>query len=114
MAVPAQRAAGVSKFLLTRPSRGATYDDQKVYLDFNISTHTPLAGRDQHNITVELYENISTHTPLAGRDIRVRMMSNCSFVFLLTRPSRGATNLHTYSFGNTEISTHTPLAGRDF
>ena len=78
------------KFQLTRPSRGATVSHQESRGSLDISTHTPLAGRDplapfrQHIIV------ISTHTPLAGRDIdeqtnKVRLV----------------------------ISTHTPLAGRD-
>ena len=56
----------------------------------NISTHTPLAGRDQnhHNQSHENY--ISTHTPLAGRDLEQLNILN-----------------------PVHISTHTPLAGRD-
>ena len=56
----------------------------------NISTHTPLAGRDVKGEHDFLNFRISTHTPLAGRDFRY--------------------------FGSGEygsISTHTPLAGRD-
>ena len=57
---------------------------------------------------------ISTHTPLAGRDnIRFKFISIDS-QFLLTRPLRDVTaelvNLYTVD----GISTHTPLAGRDF
>ena len=55
-----------------------------------ISTHTPLAGRDDMLTDILGLVSISTHTPLAGRDI---------FGDLL--PGRYA------------ISTHTPLAGRD-
>ena len=33
-----------------------------------ISTHTPLAGRDEYTAWAKDLENISTHTPLAGRD----------------------------------------------
>ena len=59
---------------------------------FDISTHTPLAGRDAQidkKITPRFV--ISTHTPLAGRDY----------------------NLINTSGEVNEISTHTPLAGRD-
>ena len=34
----------------------------------SISTHTPLAGRDQLIPVVRMVQLISTHTPLAGRD----------------------------------------------
>ena len=33
-----------------------------------ISTHTPLAGRDECGEEFEIGNVISTHTPLAGRD----------------------------------------------
>ena len=55
-----------------------------------ISTHTPLAGRDEANARYLEKLSISTHTPLAGRD---------RSLFLLPL--------------NLLISTHTPLAGRD-
>ena len=35
----------------------------------NISTHTPLAGRDKNEIVHFIALIISTHTPLAGRDL---------------------------------------------
>ena len=55
-----------------------------------ISTHTPLAGRDQNDNEILQYPQISTHTPLAGRDRKfTRFLAVCN------------------------ISTHTPLAGRD-
>ena len=58
-----------------------------------ISTHTPLAGRDQNESEYDVAEvAISTHTPLAGRDART---------------AAGQQN-------DAAISTHTPLAGRDF
>ena len=34
----------------------------------DISTHTPLAGRDQRHCVLAAFDRISTHTPLAGRD----------------------------------------------
>ena len=104
----------LNPFLLTRPSRGAT---EKVILGgwiLGISTHTPLAGRDlipdrrlrsslyfyshaprgaRHTEIKEAIESIgiSTHTPLAGRD-KLYLFTSCHHqLFLLTRPSRGAT-----------------------
>ena len=58
-----------SKFLLTRPSRGATILYLILCIVYSISTHTPLAGRDRN------YNQLLKH----------------HWKFLLTRPSRGAT-----------------------
>ena len=55
-----------------------------------ISTHTPLAGRDDVDRVRKEIMKISTHTPLAGRD---KSIVGVSIVWI--------------------ISTHTPLAGRD-
>ena len=80
------------EFLLTRPLRGATQHETKMFFASEISTHTPLAGRDGE-------QEEEHHHPCP---------------FLLTRPLRGATRQH--SAGPppcTGISTHTPLAGRD-
>ena len=57
---------------------------------------------------------ISTHTPLAGRDQHTETGTADHSRFLLTRPSRGVT-IYRFSTSNiTQISTHTPLAGRDY
>ena len=79
------------KFLLTRPLRGATEIAVQICSSLMISTHTPLAGRDDtEDYTFNLKRHISTHTPLAGRDGEVETMKSA-----------------------VQISTHTPLAGRD-
>ena len=52
------------QFLLTRPSRGA----MTKWPRRKISTHTPLAGRDNTANDAKSTVSISTHTPLAGRD----------------------------------------------
>ena len=57
-----------NRFLLTRPSRGATGRTRVDHSGQRISTHTPLAGRDHMEWTWCITESISTHTPLAGRD----------------------------------------------
>ena len=60
-------------------------------ISFAISTHAPLAGRDQHPAAVYCdVRDISTHAPLAGRDREI-----------------GPSGIESY------ISTHAPLAGRD-
>ena len=58
-------------------------------------------------------QEISTHTPLAGRDRRIaeHFYGRCSFQ--LTRPLRGATTTLLTEGQFCYISTHTPLAGRD-
>ena len=56
-----------------------------------ISTHAPLAGRDEFRGDDRKTDTISTHAPLAGRD----KLHSCE---------------HTT---HSTISTHAPLAGRD-
>ena len=104
----------VISFQLTRPLRGATSEFIIIAVNVNISTHTPLAGRDQvclryvclvfdfnsHapcgarlNSTFDgvLKSPISTHTPLAGRDYIYHTPIAIARIFQLTRPLRGAT-----------------------
>ena len=71
--------------------RGATITWMGNLLDFYISTHAPLAGRDAEKFSIAIAAEISTHAPLAGRD------SNMGIGYELE-----------------DISTHAPLAGRDF
>ena len=78
-------------FQPTRPLRGATLLRRALGDARDISTHAPLAGRDEWDEVAALCRKlISTHAPLAGRDQERR-----------TRLS------------DTTISTHAPLAGRD-
>ena len=79
-----------------------------------ISTHTPLAGRDVEARAGIATLPISTHTPLAGRDPQEEPVEITEEIFLLTRPSRGATGQATLLHWIFQISTHTPLAGRDY
>ena len=101
----------------------------------DISTHTPLAGRDQpvllsgsdHVIlltrplrdvtfrdpSISSCCRISTHTPLAGRDICPSGIDTSMCPFLLTRPLRDVTVKNFTDADIMVISTHTPLAGRD-
>ena len=79
-----------------------------------ISTHTPLAGRD-NVLRVDVQSPpISTHTPLAGRDDSKILQLDGIKKFQLTRPLRGATPEVEETEQPADISTHTPLAGRDF
>ena len=79
-----------ARFQPTRPLRGATHFVTDYAALIGISTHAPLAGRDETMLKHGHSKKISTHAPLAGRDpyattARIRL----------------------------EISTHAPLAGRD-
>ena len=56
---------------------------------------------------------ISTHTPLAGRDLSASVVAVFISAFLLTRPLRDVTSLNCVVAFHLKISTHTPLAGRD-
>ena len=56
---------------------------------------------------------ISTHAPLAGRDEEELTFRKSSLLFQPTRPLRGATAAQVRANRNGVISTHAPLAGRD-
>ena len=62
---------------------------------------------------IELGGNISTHTPLAGRDGGYGDLYLWADRFLLTRPLRDVTIIYPVFINSPYISTHTPLAGRD-
>ena len=100
-----------------------------------ISTHTPLAGRDGlYDPTIAENIHFYSHAPRgarlklgprrcaftdfyshAPRGARHGLRNNYhrSSKFLLTRPSRGATQYKLCGSAFVIISTHTPLAGRD-
>ena len=123
------------EFQPTRPLRGATDFDRNGYLLGVISTHAPLAGRDNDSQVIFALHLISTHAPLAGRDIvddlgadacglfqptrplrgatNKVISSNPSSIFQPTRPLRGATQTSRKLTSVNPISTHAPLAGRD-
>ena len=104
-------------------------------MESTISTHTPLAGRDRNLLSgpswmsdfyshaprgarpmlsglPRTWSDFYSHAPRGARPASRKILTSHSG-FLLTRPSRGATNF----FKNRKrlfcISTHTPLAGRD-
>ena len=116
--------------------RGATLPFRAYAMIWNISTHTPHAGRDREHFGHSVINFISTHTPHAGRDLfvvvmelkgvhfyshapcgarqRTRVDVSQVVQFLLTRPMRGATRYFDKCMDALDISTHTPHAGRDF
>ena len=79
------------EFLLTRLLRGVTDTPNHIICHNTISTHTPLARRDQLYVVLVVGREISTHTPLARRDDKGYPVKTTQ----------------------TKISTHTPLARRD-
>ena len=115
--------------------RGATIACENMNMLSWISTHTPLARRDQDHLHLGSLLSISTHTPLARRDIRSRhgarryidfyshascearreavRVAGSDRGFLLTRLLRGATDDGYKRSNHLGISTHTPLARRD-
>ena len=79
-----------------------------------ISTHTPLAGRDFNDLTYTISEiQFLLTRPLRDVTIYYSCLPDARYVFLLTRPLRDVTTMHVPSDPVFHISTHTPLAGRD-
>nr|DAV55627.1 MAG TPA: hypothetical protein [Caudoviricetes sp.] len=77
-----------------------------------ISTHAPLAGRDRNGEPVAWTTKISTHAPLAGRD--GCWSHSCSFCYISTHAPLAGCDGREYDGQLCHfISTHAPLAGRD-
>ncbi len=79
----------------------------------NISTHTPLAGRDDLCMDMNFAELKFLLTRPSRGATRYPSRKTQTEIFLLTRPSRGATRRAPLATFGRLISTHTPLAGRD-
>ena len=108
------KARTISTFQPTRPLRGATDAALRTVSLLAISTHAPLAGRDQMSQVQFQQLQISTHAPLAGRDQLPPRRPTRDRDFnprapCGARPRRAwPDQLHVV-----DISTHAPLAGRD-
>ena len=101
-------------FQLTRPLRGATALVHVRRVHLHISTHTPLAGRDDNRRQRGLVlKSISTHTPLAGRDDVDDLTPEQLAHFNSHAPCGARPSLGRLQHSILHISTHTPLAGRD-
>ena len=80
---------------------------------FVISTHTPLARRDDVLVTAQTPdEDFYSHASCEAR-LGAAMKPTNELKFLLTRLLRGATMADFLKDNFPEISTHTPLARRD-
>ena len=103
-----------TKFQLTRPSRGATPSIGYYFAFRIISTHTPLAGRDNGSLHNDNETKISTHTPLAGRDLAPVAQAYIAHLISTHTPLAGRDEKRAQGwYDKYSISTHTPLAGRD-
>ena len=79
---------------------------------FAISTHTPLAGRDQP-VQLRLHiVRISTHTPLAGRDTANLQALGLEQDFYSHAPRGARHNLHTDMWNNDDFYSHAPRGAR--
>ena len=105
--------SGVSttEFQPTRPLRGATCAKYPRYTDREISTHAPLAGRDEECLFWLRDNLISTHAPLAGRDVLLTVGLAPWILFQPTRPLRGATSYHLLSKVSSVFQPTRPLRG---
>ena len=126
-----------AEFQPTRPLRGATVKLWPWIVRRNISTHAPLAGRDDDSYIIRYEMELFQPTrPLRGATRSSPFWLRGLDSFQPTRPLRGATQngldlRYSMSYFNprapcgarhkdncakgaeTEISTHAPLAGRD-
>ena len=93
--------------------RDVTFQSDKQLFRVDISTHTPLAGRD--HVTPGLYMTDSFLLTRPLRDVTIILARYALIrIFLLTRPLRDVTPQPDTAEQPQPISTHTPLAGRDF
>ena len=125
-----------TKFLLTRPMRGATGGDgvtlfgeadfyshapcgarhrrhmqRAGLLDFY--SHAPCGARREFVCQVQDVDAISTHTPRAGRDISGRISVSLKCIISTHTPRAGRDTAIPAPADGHPISTHTPRAGRD-
>ena len=130
------RAYALVIFQPTRPLRGATVIAVQLGVVELISTHAPLAGRDQMPDIKRLFiSNFNPRAPcgarlglaieaakkgifqptrpLRGATGFCRIADHRNIAFQPTRPLRGATQRALHYGLRLEISTHAPLAGRD-
>ena len=79
----------------------------------NFYSHAPRGARLQEIFRLLRGRRISTHTPLAGRDEAGTNSSNTKLSFLLTRPSRGATGaISQKTDAQSDFYSHAPRGAR--
>ena len=105
--------ATTSLFQSTRPVRGETGKSRRAGRAFQISIHSPRAGRDE---TRPLFPPPNTHfNPLApcGARLKKNTTNARRLLFQSTRPVRGETLPPEFVEQLKKISIHSPRAGRD-
>ena len=101
------------QFLLTCPLRGTTQHVGTWEFTAAISTHAPLTWRDPIYKCALRHPAISTHTPHAGRDTHTNPDLMSLYLFLLTRPMRGATRASSLQTNPaTNFYSHAPCGAR--
>ena len=75
-------------------------------------SHAPRGARRDPHYRRSPRWHFYSHAPRGARQSSQTLKLTC-MLFLLTRPSRGATRLRDGLIDEFDISTHTPLAGRD-
>ena len=102
---------GITTFLLTHPSRGATktIGSLKKKIIF-LLTHPSRGATIRTPLSAQWLTHFYSHTP---HGVQPAYMTNFfkKMLFLLTHPSRGATHYYFCNAAQTFISTHTPLTG---
>ena len=110
---PANGIMDNARFLLTRPSRGATYlPGHSAGHILYFYSHAPRGARHKSSGGKDANSRFLLTRPSRGATGGEQTERPIN-VFLLTRPSRGATLSICSSLSSRTISTHTPLAGRD-
>ena len=78
----------------------------------NFYSHAPRGARPENRESAVISVDFYSHAPRGARQL-IFLFADFVELFLLTRPSRGATREELRSNPAGRISTHTPLAGRD-
>ncbi len=101
-------------FLLTRPSRGATYSAIYSLLRFSISTHTPLAGRDCLDFGSRMpYNDFYSHAPRGARQFQ-RVRSAVCENFYSHAPRGARHEFHLIFAGCCDFYSHAPRGARRY
>ena len=72
----------------------------------------PAWGEPIDTVLIYIQKNISTHSPRVGRTLTIRSQPVLSYQFQLTRPARGEPAFNRKGYARAVISTHSPRVGR--
>ena len=101
-----------TRFLLTRPSRGATPSPcRNMQHDIFLLTR-PSRGATAMLDDIQQVDKISTHTPLAGRDLR-QVVQQTVILYFYSHAPRGARQLYSFQSGSWwNFYSHAPRGAR--